>query len=80
MEAIRYFEKVKSNQLLINLPNDFKEDFVEIIILPIANDILKSESFDNKEFQQKLMEAPDMNDEEYNEFIEKKNSFNQWKQ
>ncbi|MBC8179928.1 hypothetical protein H8E88_02280 [candidate division KSB1 bacterium] len=37
MEAIREIKKVRNHQVLIDLPNNYENEDVEIIILPLMN-------------------------------------------
>lgn len=38
MTAIREFIKVKNHKVIVNLPNNFDSDEVEVIIMPKAED------------------------------------------
>jgi hypothetical protein len=78
MEAIRSVVKPKNHNVQVTLPNSFNGEYVEVIVLPYKQKNIKSK--DNKsELQKFLLEAPTMSDDDYNEFLEKRKRFNQWK-
>ena len=79
MEAIRTVIQAKNNQIQITLPDSFNEAFVEVIVLPYNQKDSDSSEKKKIKLQNLLLEAPIMSDVDYNEFLEKRKHFNQWK-
>jgi hypothetical protein len=84
MEALRTVIRPKNNKIHLTLPKSFKNGTVEVIVLPVMDDeslILDSENLipEKKIFQKLLMDAPIMSDEDYNDFLNKREHFNKWK-
>lgn len=87
MEAIRKIIRREGNTLTIELPDSFSAQTVELIVLPVddvekesvkespANDVDEQGLTD---FQRFLLTAPDMSDEEYNDYLLKKQGFREW--
>ena len=85
MEALREVIQINNNQLnlTLHLPIHFNSKYVEVIILPY-NKIYERKEKNSKtehltDFQEFLLTAPVMTDEDYNYYLEKKQNFNQWK-
>ncbi len=80
MEAIREVVKIKNRELNLTLPLDFSSEYVEIIIFPYKKEYVKKEKEEElTDFQDFLLSAPIMTDEDYDFYLEKKQDFNQWK-
>jgi len=72
MQAYRKIIDVKNNSLIINLPNDFNADKVEVIILPL-------EEKAKKKGVANLRGKLNLSDAQYNDFQEDvKNSREGW--
>ena len=84
MEALRELVQIHDNQLNLTLPINFNSKYVEVIILPYNATFVKSEkdSLKNDEltdFQNFLLSAPVIADEDYDFYLKKKQNFKQWK-
>lgn len=74
MEAIREIKKVKNHQVLIDLPNIYENEEVEIIIQPVLNKKRKETFFDL------LLDGPVWTKEEVESFEENlQKGYNSWK-
>ncbi len=73
MQALRQYTEVINGIIHINLPKDFTAKRVELIILPVDED-----NTDSSDFQQFLLESPEMTDEEFEAIQEKRRHLNQW--
>lgn len=71
MQALRQYTEVINGSIHINLPEDFTAKQVELIILSIDE-----EKTDPNDFQQFLLESPEMTDEEFEAIQEKRRHFN----
>ena len=87
MEAIRKIIRREGNTLTIELPDSFSAQTVELIILPVDDaekESVKEQPADTveqdglTEFQRFLLTAPDMSDDEYNDYLLKKQGFREW--
>lgn len=87
MEAIRKIIHREGNTLTIELPDSFKAQTVELIILPAddaVNVLPKEQPADHIEsegltdFQRYLLTWPVMSDDEYNDYLLKKQGFSEW--
>ena len=81
MEALRELVQIHDNQLNLTLPINFNSKYVEVIILPYNVTFVKNEKDtlkDNEltDFQNLLLSAPVMADEDYDFYLEKKQNFN----
>ncbi len=84
MEALRELVQIHDNQLNLTLPINFNSKYVEVIILPYNATFVKNEKDTLKDdeltdFQNFLLSAPVMTDEDYEFYLEKKQNFKQWK-
>ena len=83
MEAYREVVQINNNQISLTLPINFNFKYVEVIILPYNKTYAnkeKNKKTDNlTDFQNLLLSAPVMTDEEHSYYLEKKQNFNQWK-
>ena len=87
MEAIRRIVHRHGNTLTVELPDSFTAQTVELIILP-ADDVADTPAAEQPanvveqdgltDFQRFLLTAPDMSDEEYNDYLLKKQGFREW--
>ena len=74
MEAIREIRKVKNHQVLIDLPNIYENEKVEIIILPILNKKRKETLSDL------LLDGPVWTEEEIENFEDNlQKGYDNWK-
>lgn len=73
MQAIKQYTEVINGSIHINLPKDFTAKRVELIILSIDDD-----HTDSSDFQQFLLNSPEMTDEEFEAIQEKRRHINQW--
>lgn len=87
MEAIRRIVHRHGNTLTVELPDNFTAQTVELIILPVdeVTDTPADEQPANAveqdgltDFQRFLLTAPDMSDDEYNDYLLKKQGFREW--
>jgi hypothetical protein len=86
MEALRSVIKPKNNKIQLTLPNSFKESLVEVIVLPYLENntnIISTNKIDSEakkaQIHKLLLESPTMTDEDYKNFLEKREHFNKWK-
>ena len=80
MKVLREIVQLNNKQLNLTLPVNFDSKYVEVIILPYSENLKKNENLDNlSDFQNFLLSAPVMTDEEYDYYLEKKQELNQWK-
>jgi len=80
MKVLREIVQLNNKQLNLTLPVNFDSKYVEVIILPYSENLEKNENLDNlSDFQNFLLSAPVMTDEEYDYYLEKKQELNQWK-
>lgn len=73
-QSVRQFADVENGFLHIKLPNDFDAKRVELTIVP-----LEEETIQLSNFQQFLLDSPEMSDEEFQSIREKREHLNQWK-
>ena len=73
MQAIKQYTEVINGSIHVSLPENFTAKRVELIILFIDED-----NMDFSNFQQFLLESPEMTDEEFEAIQEKKRHLNQW--
>ena len=73
MQAIKQYTEVINGSIHINLPKDFTAKRVELIILSIDDN-----QVDSSDFQQFLLNSPEMTDEEFEAIQEKRRHLNQW--
>jgi hypothetical protein len=73
MQAIKQYTEVINGSIHVSLPENFTANRVELIILSIDED-----NMDSGDFQQFLLESPEMTDEEFEAIQEKKRHLNQW--
>jgi len=73
MQAIKQYTEVINGSIHIDLPKDFTARRVELIILSIDDD-----HADSSDFQQFLLDSPEMTDEEFETIQEKRRHLNQW--
>ena len=64
MKALRQFLKVKNHSININLPDDFNAKEVEVIILPLEEQVTKERTAG------KLRGKLNLSDQQYNDFQE----------
>jgi hypothetical protein len=74
MQAIKQYTEVINGSIHIDLPKEFTAKRVELIILP-ADDY----EANPKDFQQFLLDSPEMSDGEHQAIEEKRWHFNQWR-
>ncbi|GEM_PF-767803 len=80
MEALRNIYTVENHQIVIDLPESFNYNSVEIIILPIEKQKKnKNIDYDKNERLKKLLSISVWNDEDILPIIETQNFINQWK-
>lgn len=73
MQSIKQYTEVINGRIHINLPENFTEKRVELIILSIDED-----NTDSSNFRQFFLEIPEMMDEEFEAIQEKRRHLNQW--
>ena len=73
MQAIKQYTEVINGSIHINLPKDFTAKRVELIILSIDDNYV-----DSSDFQQFLLNSPEMTDEEFETIEQKRRHLNQW--
>jgi len=80
MEALRNIYTVENHRIVIDLPESFNYNSVEIIILPIEKQKKnKNIDYDKNERLKKLLSISVWNDEDILPIIETQNFINQWK-
>jgi predicted Ser/Thr protein kinase len=78
MEALRNIYTVENHRIVIDLPESFNYNSVEIIILPIEKQKKnKNIDYDNNERLKKLLSISVWNDEDILPIIETQNFINQ---
>ena len=73
MSAIRQIQEVTAGAVTIMLPAGFSAKRVEIIVLP-----LEDTASDAPDFQELLLQAPTLTDQEVQEFEQVRAWMNQW--
>lgn len=73
-QSLRQYADVENDFLHIKLPHDFDAKRVELTIIP-----LEEETTQLSNFQQFLLDSPEMSDEEFQSIREKREHLNQWK-
>ena len=73
-QSVRQYADVENGFLHIKLPHDFDAKRVELTIVP-----LEEETTQLSNFQQFLLDSPEMSDEEFQSIREKREHLNQWK-
>ena len=73
MQFIKQYTEVINGSIHINLPPDFTAKWVELIILSVNDHDTAS-----GDFQQFLLNSPEMTDEEFQAIKEKRQHLNQW--
>jgi len=73
MQAIKQYTEVINGSIHVNLPKSFTAKRVELIILSADDNCA-----DSGDFQQFLLDSPEMTDEEYQTIEEKRRHLNQW--
>ena len=73
MQAIKQYTDVINGSIHISLPKNFTAKRVKLIILSADDN-----DRDAGDFQQFLLNSPEMSDEEYQVIEEKRRHFNQW--
>lgn len=73
-KSLRQYADVENGFLHIKLPQDFDAKRVELTIVP-----LEEETTQLSNFQQFLLDSPEMSDEEFQSIREKREHLNQWK-
>jgi hypothetical protein len=79
MQAIKQYTEVVNGSIHVDLPKDFTAKRVELIILPADEEVTLSVSQKVSDFEQFLLDSPEMTDDEYQSIQEKKQHINQWK-
>ena len=77
MKAIRQVKEVKNHQVLIELPENFGNKNVEVIILPL-NIMNKEKIKDREKFLKFLLNGPTLSPEEIQRIEAMQREFNQW--
>ncbi|KAA5538403.1 hypothetical protein [Paenimyroides baculatum] len=75
MEAIREIVKVKNRQVIINLPDDFNADEVEVIVLKTIENELSEEQKKNLENRLNEPETEYITSQESLDLLKKKYGF-----
>ncbi|MCC7158191.1 MAG: hypothetical protein IT281_01490 [Ignavibacteria bacterium] len=65
MNYIKTFRKIKNHKLIIDIPEDFKSEDVEVIVLPVNADTESNDSF-MKVSEESFKEWDNDSDEIYN--------------
>ena len=73
-QSVRQYADVENGFLHIKWPHDFDAKRVELTIVP-----LEEETTQLSNFQQFLLDSPEMSDEEFQSIREKREHLNQWK-
>ncbi len=73
MQAIKQYIVVINGSIHIDLPKDFTAKRVELIILSADDN-----GADSTDFQQFLLNSPEMSDEEYQAIEDKRRHLNEW--
>jgi len=73
MQAIKQYTEIINGSIHVNLPKNFTAKRVELIILSADDNGANS-----GDFQQFLLDSPEMTDEEYQTIEEKRRHLNQW--
>ncbi len=73
-QSVRQYADVENGFLHIKLPHDFDAKRVELTIVP-----LEEETTQLSNFQQFLLDSPEMSDKEFQSIREKREHLNQWK-
>ena len=75
MQAIREYKKVQNNQLVIDLPENFKAKEVEVIILAIDAEKKEEQKESLSEF---LLKGPSLNKEELEDIENIREWYKEW--
>lgn len=82
MEAIRRIIHREGNTLTIELPDNFTAQTIELTIRPVddadSESTVEVNEEDLTDFQRYLLTWPTMSDEEYNDYLLKKQGFSEW--
>ncbi|MBI5633135.1 MAG: hypothetical protein HZA15_06625 [Nitrospirae bacterium] len=74
MQAIREIKSVKGKKIIIDLPEDFRDQKVEVIVLPFAEETEKKRNLNSL-----LMDGPTLTDEEIRQFMTVREDMKRWK-
>jgi hypothetical protein len=74
MQALRKIKNVKDRKVIIDLPEDFKNKIVEVIILPYTRKATKK-----KNLSEILMKGPVLEEDDIKSFIAVKEDMKKWK-
>lgn len=74
LNPVKQYADVVNGVIHIELPKDFDAKRVELTIVPLADDAPHT-----RDFQQFLLDSPEMSDEEFQNIQEKREHLNQWK-
>ena len=77
MQAIREFKRVEGGQIIINVPQGFTSEEVEIIILPVEN--MRNEIERKERLRNLLLNGPTLNKEDMKEIEYIKQWYKEWK-
>lgn len=75
MEYIKEILNSKEEILRIKIPKEFINRNLELTIKPVDETVAES----RKKFLESLSNWPEMSDEEYNNFLDKRKRLNDWK-
>lgn len=85
MEAIRKIVKRQGNTIVVELPKTFTAELVELIVLPVEQSDIDEAANSSQDinplindFQQYLLSWPVMSDDQYQDYISKKEGFKKW--
>lgn len=76
MNAYKFFSKVESDTLTIQLPTEFWNKRVEIIVLNVGEDEIKENKKEN--FKKKLLQGPVWSDEDYKNYLDGRKHLENW--
>jgi len=74
IKPVKQYAEVVNGVIHINVPKDFHAKRVELTIVPLDDDTTQLSNF-----QQFLLDSPEMSDEEYLNIKEKRRHLQQWK-
>lgn len=72
--TVRQYATVENGFIHVQLPKDFDAKRVELLIIPLSD-----EPSPLSDFQQFLLDSPEMSDEEFYAIQDKRAHLNQWK-
>lgn len=74
MQALREIKNVKDRKVVIDLPDDFRSEKVEVIVLPYVQ-----KDTETKKLSEILMEGPVLEEDDIKAFLAVREDMKKWK-